>query len=246
MGAATLAQAIAGGLRDKHKELTHVVLLAIGLFYEPAADGRMRGQDYALERTWMQRNVTAIDPRPGNNWPEEIQTFYENWPPTSRPHQQPRSDMEELCNRVSFMFGQPYRELNLPPEMHEHPFLAEQFGSIPLRMYVHCAQNVRRGWAAKFDAKNDNDELISRAAQERFADLAKVTLITGAKNTIWHRDSIDRMYEWLRRTPRGRANSRREILREYAHQDLLWGKDAYKDVFPMIRDGLPPQEKSDS
>lgn len=237
MGAASLAQAIAGGLVEKEPALTHVVLLAIGLFYEPAMDGRVKGQDFALERLWDRGpGHDAIDPRPNGAWPDELDEFYQNWPASLRPHQQPQSKVDEICNRVSFMFGQPYLERQLHPALHE--ILETQFGAIPLRMYLHGAQNIRRGWAAKFDARNDDDSLIGRLAQERFAHLERVTLITGVKNEIWHRDSIDRMYEWLRGVPAGRRNSHREIVPDYAHQDLLWGKDAYNDIFPKILKGL--------
>jgi cholesterol oxidase len=240
MGAATLAQAIARGYVGKPQRLTHVVLMAIGLFYEPALDGRLKSQDHALERLWAGNSAqcVAIDPRPNKTWPKEFDEIYGNWPASLRPHQQPESSMDEICNKVSFMFGQPYRERNLHPEAHRGTFLEDQFGAIPLRMYLQCAQNIRRGWAAEFGAMNDDDRLIDHAAQERFADLEQVTLLTGAKNEIWHRDSIDRMYEWLSRSRLGRLNSHREILRDYAHQDLLWGRTAYLDVFPMILNGL--------
>ena len=65
----------------------------------------------SLERVWAASTATnAIDPRPGRDWPDELTTFYRNWPITLRPHQHPRSDMDEVCNKVSFMFGQPYQE----------------------------------------------------------------------------------------------------------------------------------------
>jgi hypothetical protein len=64
-----------------------------------------------------------------------------------------------------------------------------------------------------------------------------VTLITGAENHLWHRDSIDLTYEWLR----NRASSRRErdrhrkhVLADYGHLDLFWSEDARADVYPLI------------
>jgi hypothetical protein len=62
-----------------------------------------------------------------------------------------------------------------------------------------------------------------------------VTLITGEHNRLWHRGSIDRMYEWLRYRRSG-ANQKvaKKIFANYAHQDLFWGRNAPDDVYPFI------------
>jgi hypothetical protein len=321
LGAGTLAQAI-DGEHVKGLGLTHVVLLTLGLFYEPPFDSRLKTQDYVLERLMRETNRPfAIDPRAGGlPWAEELEGLYENWPHTLRPHQEADpSPVHEMCDRVSFMYGTPYFERNLKQEIHhsdtwtirfdsgkgsnqpsegstitgEHsqatarlkkvilnsnPWgmnaagmlvlegvsgnfqfkedlivngqvfatstspavegeLPSQFGAIPLKMYLHAARNVRRGWAAKYDDPNDNVDLLQRDQREQFKQLKRVTLITGEKNQLWHRDSIDRMYEWLMRgTPMD--NFKKSIIRDDGHQDLLWGEKAPQDVFPKILDGL--------
>ena len=56
-------------------------------------------------------------------------------------------------------------------------------------------------------------------------ELSAITLITGAHNQLWRRDSVHRMYEWLTSdSNQARASVQRRVLREYAHQDLLWGE----------------------
>jgi hypothetical protein len=128
--------------------------------------------------------------------------------------------------------------------------LWKQFGAIPLRMYLQGAQNVRRGWAGPFvdtkeaskavDLAKRDSSLITPGARARFLDLESVTLITGARNQLWHRDSVNIMYEWLTSgSSQARAKVRRHVLAEYAHQDLLWGERAKEEVFPrIIEDGL--------
>lgn len=242
MGAAILAQAVAGGyIRGTGVE--HIVLLALGLFYEPAWDGRLKGQDYALDRAWAATLESVIDPRPGGRWPAEIEEIYANWPSSLRPHPSPGSEAEELCNRISFMYGPPYREAQLGSEVHEGDFLRSQFGAIPLRMYVHAAQNIRRGWAGPFNGENDDFRLIEPEARDHFLALESVTLITGAQNQLWHRDSIDRMYEWLKRggTRDGHCRIEKAVIPDYGHQDLFWGTRARDDVFERILAGLPPR-----
>jgi len=238
MGAAILAQAIAAGHAGPAQGLTRVVLLALGLFYEPAWDGRLKGQDHVLDR--LQNGTSppnVVDPRPGCDWPVELLEIYDNWPSTLRPHPKDDGSPMHMCNRVSFMYGPPYLEDNLPGTMHEGDFLQEQFGAIPLEMYLHGAKNVQRGWAAEFTAGNENTDLIDHTALDLFHALDAVTLMTGAHNQLWHRDSIDRMYEWLLRGARP-GFVHKEILEGYGHQDMLWGRTAHQDVFPKILDGL--------
>jgi hypothetical protein len=64
-----------------------------------------------------------------------------------------------------------------------------------------------------------------------------VTLITGDRNRLWDRESIDRMHEYLGRKQAG-ARSRKIVLSHYGHSDLLWGPRAPQDVFPSILGGV--------
>jgi pimeloyl-ACP methyl ester carboxylesterase len=198
-------------------------------------------------------------------WPEDLDDLYKEWPAGLKSHDEGVGDnaapgvgasglaggskalldpVTHMCNRVSFMYGMPYQHGNLVDEIHETspPCLPELFGAIPLHMYIHGAKNIRAGRATFYKAGTRSDDLfVSDAARERFKRLTKVTLITGALNRLWHRDSIDRMYEWLRR---GQLRDSDQILKHvipgYGHQDLLWGKCSPKDVFPKILKALSP------
>ena len=328
LGAGTLAQAIAGGhVTAKRHRLTHVVLQTLGLFYEPPLDSRLKTQDRVLERLRLgPAPVPTIDPQ-HTPWPEELERLYQLWAQALRTHHDAESEtVQELCNRLSFMYGAPYLESNLVPEIHhdttivgfaggrsaplvgdevesdsasgtlhelipdggswkegtasgwlilfEAPRdfvrgealkvgdvliaratsaerrpaeLQKQFGPIPLRMYAQGAQNARRRVAAKFGAENDDLELLSDESLRYFDDLEAVTLITGAKNQLWHRASIDRMHEWLLRSRHRHPDTRRKwVLSRYGHQDLLWGKLSHVDVFPRIRLGLPDDPRAPS
>jgi hypothetical protein len=342
MGASVLAQAIAAGHVQADRDVGRIVLLTIGLFYEPAADGRLKSQDHVLDRLWQAGETLSIDPHVHEDaWPRELREIYRHWAPSLRPH--PRAEQpspHELCDRVGFMYGAVYRERNLVPEIHGHreirfargavepvpgerlrgaddatfgfvsavrresgswrrgdaagtldlsgavgafrdgdPLvvyragrvadrdpragdeeakvaarcggqasdrpaeLGRQFGAIPLRMYLQGAKNVRRRWAAPFLSNGPDTAWIGPDAWERFRSLPEITLITGARNQLWHRDSIDRMFEWLGRGPR-RPRSRidKAVLSDYGHQDLLWGRAAYEQVFPLILEGLGKSE----
>jgi hypothetical protein len=324
MGAGTLAQAIADGYVKKEHRLSHVVLSTLGLFYQVHLESRLKTQDHLLER--LLRNspkVLAIDPQKPKSWPAEFRGMYDNWPTSLRPHQEANpSPVHDLCNRLSFMYGSPYHEHNLVPEIHSTiwtvPFshgeyapvvgdavtgelsaargvlhdievepgsswqqknakgvliltrpegefqdgeplqirdrrfaaaklptrapveLPRQFGAIPLKMYAHGARNARRRWAATYPRSGKGRSLVDQKYRKRFEWLERLTLITGQKNQLWHRDSIDRMFAWLTRgTSRPGDRYHRVILPEYGHQDLFWGINAREDVFEKIRMWLP-------
>jgi hypothetical protein len=70
--------------------------------------------------------------------------------------------------------------------------------------------------------------------------LESVTLISGSENNLWRPQSITQMHEWLLNSgaPHAREKCRRHIVNDFAHQDLLWGRDAPEKIFPLIVDGL--------
>ena len=57
--------------------------------------------------------------------------------------------------------------------------------------------------------------------------------MTGARNTVWHRDSIDRMHAWLldRNGPEGLEKL---VLPDFGHQDLLWSGEKSQPLFDRI------------
>lgn len=257
MGGAVTAQSVAAG----HLEgtgVSNITLMTIGLFYRTTPQGKLKVQDHVLERmlSGNERTISFIDSRCYDGtrelvhpWPKTFETMYGIWPGNFQPHHEHQVEQNkelrhvyEQCNRVSFMYGQPYVEENLLKEFHRSPKeIKKQFGGIPLRMYAHAARNARRGWAAEFDAnkKGTESELLGTDARDRFAALDRITLITGAKNRLWQRDSIDRMYEWLRRPARGENKQVvKHVLRSYGHQDLLWGKKSKEDVYEKIASRL--------
>jgi cholesterol oxidase len=252
VGGGILAEAIALHHVDPD-ELDCVVLMTLALFYTTPLDGRLKSEDRILER--LMRDPTdpcpAIDPRAKEKlferrrtWPAPLDEMYKSWPPQLITHSGPADETHEMCNKLSFMYGVPYHHHNLVDEIHgtDRPELPNQFGAIPIHMFIHAAMNVRRGHATHYDQAGSDDDFLTDEARDRFAALPGVTLITGARNRLWHRDSIDRMHEWLcRGHPARRAKFHKRVLPDYGHQDLLWGRDSSHHVFPEIERGLVKQ-----
>jgi hypothetical protein len=261
MGAAVIAEAVALG---HTREIDRIVLLSLGLFYEAPIDSRLKSEERILERLIREvASVPCIDPRVNNDgtllnpWPADLNDLYDAWPPSLRAHDEKSDPVADLCNRLSFMYGMPYRHENLAAGIHTNASgdvqggagiggLADQFGKFPVKMYLHAARNLRQGQAISFkDSRPLTQQaagmldIVSNDARERFRELTTVTLITGARNRLWHRDSIDRMHEWLcRGSSRSLFKIRKHVLAEFGHQDLLWSPKSPTTVYPLIATGL--------
>jgi pimeloyl-ACP methyl ester carboxylesterase len=239
-GAGCLAMAIGGGAleklaREEHIVIDKIVLLTLGLFYVAPWDGFIKADDFVIERVIASApEVHGINPHVEQQpWPAQMERAFEKWPKQLLPQCGIAS-----CQRVSFMFGAPYLEANLPDDIHCAETIAAQFGTMPIMLYAHAGQNVRRGYAAPLDAEPTS---AGKAERRRYVQRAPfeahdVTLITGTENTIWHPDSIHRMHEWLMASP-GRR-SVKHVVPGYGHQDLLWGRRAEEEIYPMIVRGL--------
>jgi cholesterol oxidase len=218
------------------------VLSTIGLFFRAPLESFLKAEDGILERVLAaDPSCIGIDPAGGVEWPEEMQRAYAAWPASSLP--QGSAPGDEVYRRASFMFGVPYERALVQDEVHGR--VGELLGRIRLTLFMHAGQCLRRGYAAPFDAPEHGP----RAEGERRGHLdatgfegTRITLITGRSNQLWHRESVDQMYEWLRNETRGAH--RKHVLPRYGHQDLLWGVDAARDIYPLILEGLAPSSSN--
>jgi pimeloyl-ACP methyl ester carboxylesterase len=245
MGGAIVAQGIARGAISS-ADVETVVLTGLGLFYRAAIDNVLKAEDQVLEgllaggqqllhptKGW-ERSVCTRDPGDGP-WPPPLEDPYRVWLDTPLPD----DCAVEICHRLSYMFGMPFIPDKIPA-IHAG-YLPAQFGYIPLQFLLHCCQNLRRGHAAPFVPSStgplppDTRYLQRRPFQDR-----RITLITGDLNSLWHRDSIDTMYEWLRRGRRAEQplGLEKHVVPDFGHQDLYWGLDAPRLVFGKILEGL--------
>jgi len=240
MGAACLSMGIGAGLvtRAGH-EVDRVLLSSIGLFYEVSWDGWAKVQDRVLERVFAQNpGLQTVSPLVSKAapWPAALEEVFALWPAAWGPPWE-----EDFFQRLAFLFGQPFLVSNLHPDVTRE-VIRGQFGAIPFSFYRHTAQQVLRGFAGKLDAEaalpiaTPNGEISTVLSQTylnpaRFAPF-DLTLLTGAGNPLWHRDSVDRMGEWLRRQPTQSVT--KHVLDGYGHQDLWWGRHSARDVFPLV------------
>src|SRR5690606_20442471 len=121
-----------------------------------------------------------------------------------------------------------------------------QFGDMPLGVYMHCVRNLRVGYAAAFE-ETERHYVDARHVLRGGTPAVPLTLLTGAENQVWHRDSIDRTYEWLvnQTAPDARRLLKKRVFTGYAHQDLLWCNESPHTIYPEIAMGLLSHGLSD-
>jgi pimeloyl-ACP methyl ester carboxylesterase len=247
IGGALVAQAVATWREPDDPPIGSIVLVTLGLFFNTGFDDWVKGNERFLEEVWWDLNQTYaggdffISPwvadeayRERHPWPRQLEDAYTLWRATPLRH----ACENEFCARACFMFGMPYRVTGMTG-IHEGMYpggLWNQFGRMPLATYMHCVHHLRRGWMAPWNADDTDTNYL---APEPFGE-RRVTLITGNENQVWHRDSIDRMYEWLRRElpPSLHGQVRKHVLAGYGHQDLFWSAKAPREVYPLLEQGL--------
>jgi hypothetical protein len=143
------------------------------------------------------------------------------------------------------MVGQPYSHDRLDHSLRERP-LNRFFGNLHVGLYLHISQMVRRGYASPFNAPEVIDPRRGRSSTqpgdaaesdlrpEFFID-KHITLISAARDRVWHRESLDLMYDWLRRI--GCRNVVKNVVAADNIVELLWGTEP-TSVFKLVEKGV--------
>lgn len=255
LGGAALAMAVSRGYLET-LGVGNVVLVTMGLFFEVPWNGWLKAEDFIIERLLSSTPPPrGVDPTRPEEWHEAMRSAYARWPKTwLAPGSEP---IDALFRSLTFMYGEPYARGRLK-RAFERRLLTGFFGSVHLGLFLHAGQLVRRGYAARFDELDviDRARLDAPGSPSVTGDLVathfenkRVTAVTGAEDRLWHRDSIDLMYEWLRNeaaAPRERRRHRKHVVPHYGHLDLFWSEDAARDVYPLLRAAIeqPPLDAS--
>ena len=137
-----------------------------------------------------------------------------------------------VCKMVSFTYGagRPalWSHANLNDETHE--WLKDEFAEVPISFFRQMARCVRRGRLVSVAGLPDLPE--DYAAGPPQTD-ARVVLLAGDRNKCFLPASQRRTFGFLERHRPGRQAF--HLLRGYGHLDVFMGRDAARDVFPLIR-----------
>ena len=137
-----------------------------------------------------------------------------------------------VCKMASFTYGVGHPTLwshaNLDDGTHE--WLRDEFKKVPLTFFLQMDECVKAGRLVS--VKGYPELPLDFAAQAPATD-ARFALLAGAENQCFLPESQERTFAWL--DERSPGSHSLHVLPGYGHLDVFMGKDAARDVFPLIR-----------
>jgi hypothetical protein len=140
-----------------------------------------------------------------------------------------------VCKMVSFTYGSGFpalwRHENLNDETHE--WLKGEFAHVPITFFRQMARCVEEGHLVSVEGMRELPE--SFVAEPPRTD-ARFAFLAGEKNQCFLPQSQRKTFDFLDAIDRNRHSL--HLLRNYGHLDVFMGKNADRDVFPLILDEL--------
>jgi cholesterol oxidase len=133
-----------------------------------------------------------------------------------------------VCHRITFMYALLYQHEQLNELTHS--CLQEMFGIANMRTFEQLALMGRKGHLVSFDAADIYLPHLDRLA-------IPIKFIHGERNECFLPESTEITYELLRRV-NGPDRYTRNVIPGYGHIDCIFGKDASRDVYPLILEHL--------
>lgn len=130
----------------------------------------------------------------------------------------------DVCHRITFLFSLLYEHDKLNDLTHDN--LQEMFGVGNIEAFKHLSKLVR----AK-ELVNARDEDVYMPHLDRLA--FPLTFIHGSENLCFVPEGTEQTIEKLR-SVNGEKFYERHVIPGYGHIDCIFGRDAAKDVFPII------------
>jgi cholesterol oxidase len=128
-----------------------------------------------------------------------------------------------VCRRITFMYGPLYEHEQLNRAVHDS--VHELFGVTSLSAFDQLARMVRQGHAVKTDGATYLKNL------DRLA--IPITYLHGEKNRCFLPSSTLTTFDALAQA-NGPQHYHRVVIADYGDIDCIIGKNASRDVFPLI------------
>jgi choline dehydrogenase-like flavoprotein len=129
-----------------------------------------------------------------------------------------------VCRRILFMYGEVYDHNQLNDATHEA--LHEMFGVANLKTFKHITTILQAGHAVTADGK---EEYLPNVERLRMP----IALLHGANNRLFLPEGSKATYEFLCEK-NGPDHYVRHVIPGYAHMDCFIGKNASRDVYPIV------------
>lgn len=136
-----------------------------------------------------------------------------------------------VCRQVSFTYGSGFPTLwsheNLNDETHE--WLKREFAHVPLSFFRQITKSVSEGALVTVDGRA---ELPANLGAQPPRTDARIAFIAGERNVCFLPESQRKTFEFFSRHSKQRHTL--HIVPNYGHLDMFMGRNAARDVFPII------------
>jgi hypothetical protein len=140
-----------------------------------------------------------------------------------------------VCKMVSFTYGSGFPALwlheNLNDETHE--WLKDEFAHVPITFFRQMARCVEEGHLVSVEGIGGLPENFVAAPPQTDARFA---FLAGEKNNCFLPESQRKTFDFLDSLDKNRHSF--HLLRNYSHLDVFMGRNAHRDVFPLILNEL--------
>jgi cholesterol oxidase len=129
-----------------------------------------------------------------------------------------------VCRRILFLYGEVFHHANLNDPTHQA--IHEMFGRANLTTLKHLTRMIQKGHVV--DSKGEDTYLphVSRLA-------LPISFIHGEINRMFLPRGSEQTYEFLREK-NGPQWYTRTVIPGYAHMDCFIGRDAARDIYPVV------------
>lgn len=140
-----------------------------------------------------------------------------------------------VCKGVSFTYGTGFPALwsheNLNDATHE--WIKQEFAHVPITFFEQMAQCIEAGHLVSVDGLR---ELPSNFVQREPATTARFAFFAGLDNHCFLAESQQRTFDFFNSWRKNYHSL--HMIPHYGHLDIFFGKNAAKDVFPLISEEL--------
>ena len=177
-------------------------------------------------RPVMQRLTPYLNPAWGDG-PSTLFSRLARWTVMATHHE----CNNPVCRMVSFTYGSGRPALWRHENLNEatHDWIRGEFAEVPMSFFAQMAACVEAGQLVSVTNRPGLPSAYARSAPRTDARFA---LFAGAKNLCFLPESQERTFEFLQRHRAGKDSL--HVLPEYGHLDPFLGKEAARDVFPLI------------
>jgi cholesterol oxidase len=131
---------------------------------------------------------------------------------------------DPVCQRMTFMFGPLYEHANLNDATHNAT--VEMWGVANMTSYEQVTRMIRAKKLLNADGEDVYMPHLNKLA-------IPITFIHGEKNRVFDPESTLTTYTNLCNS-NGSELYERHLIKDYGHNDCLYGKNAAADVYPLM------------